>query len=86
MPEASPQNVNCSSLSSQSIKVSWKEPPLHLHGGIIQGYKILYRPLVKQSKCLKKINYKNNYVNKCTTLLRILPLLYYKHSLNYKKS
>lgn len=52
MPEASPQNVNCSSLSSQSIKVSWKEPPLHLHGGIIQGYKILYRPLVKQSKCL----------------------------------
>lgn len=49
VPEASPQNVNCSSLSSQSIKISWTEPPLQYHGGIIQGYKILYRPLAQES-------------------------------------
>ncbi|XP_017969064.1 Down syndrome cell adhesion molecule-like protein Dscam2 isoform X1 [Drosophila navojoa] len=48
VPEAAPQNVNCSSLSSQSLKISWMEPPLQFHGGIIQGYKILYRPIVHQ--------------------------------------
>jgi Down syndrome cell adhesion molecule len=50
VPEAAPQNLNCTSLSSQSIKISWQEPPLQFHGGIIQGYKVLYRPLAKQRK------------------------------------
>jgi Down syndrome cell adhesion protein len=50
VPEAPPQNVNCTSLSSQSMKISWQEPPAQFHGGIIQGYKVLYRPLVKQRK------------------------------------
>ncbi|XP_016950327.1 cell adhesion molecule Dscam2 isoform X1 [Drosophila biarmipes] len=48
VPEAAPQNVNCTALSSQSLKISWMEPPLQFHGGIIQGYKILYRPIVHQ--------------------------------------
>jgi len=50
VPEAAPQNVNCTALSSQSLKISWMEPPLQFHGGIIQGYKILYRPIVHQSE------------------------------------
>lgn len=50
IPEAPPQSVNCTSLSSQSIKISWHEPPAQFHGGIIQGYKVLYRPMVKQCK------------------------------------
>lgn len=50
VPESAPQNVNCTSLSSQSIKISWQEPPIQFHGGLIQGYKVLYRPLVKQRK------------------------------------
>lgn len=45
VPEAPPQNVNCLALSSQSIKISWLEPPLQFHGGVIQGYKVLYRPM-----------------------------------------
>lgn len=45
VPEAPPQNVNCISLTSQSIKIAWNEPPLQFHGGVIQGYKILYTPL-----------------------------------------
>ncbi|XP_039965640.1 Down syndrome cell adhesion molecule-like protein Dscam2 isoform X1 [Bactrocera tryoni] len=48
VPEAPPQHVNCTALSSQSLKISWLEPPLQFHGGIIQGYKILYRPIVNQ--------------------------------------
>lgn len=54
VPEAPPQNVNCTSLSSQSIKISWQEPPAQFHGGIIQGYKIHYRPILNQSECLCK--------------------------------
>lgn len=45
VPEAPPQNVNCIPLTSQSIKISWLEPPLQFHGGAIQGYKILYTPI-----------------------------------------
>lgn len=45
VPEAPPQNANCVALSSQSIKISWNEPPLQFHGGVIQGYKILYSPI-----------------------------------------
>lgn len=44
-PEAPPQNTNCNALTSQSIKISWQEPPLQFHGGVIQGYKILYEPV-----------------------------------------
>lgn len=49
-PEAPPQNVVCSALSSQSIKIAWVEPLLQFHGGIIQGYKILFRPMMQESK------------------------------------
>lgn len=54
VPEASPLNVNCTSLSSQSIKISWQEPPPQYHSGIILGYKIIYRPLVKESKSFRE--------------------------------
>ncbi|KAH8408036.1 hypothetical protein KR222_011729 [Zaprionus bogoriensis] len=58
VPEASPQNVNCSALSSQSLKITWLEPPLQFHGGIIQGYKILYRPIMNQSDVRTKMEIK----------------------------
>lgn len=63
VPEAAPQNLNCTSLSSQSIKVSWQEPPLQFHGGIIQGYKVLYRPLAKQRKICYKFKYNNVFLD-----------------------
>ncbi|XP_068085516.1 cell adhesion molecule Dscam2 [Anabrus simplex] len=46
VPEASPQNVSCSPLSSQSVKVSWTPPPAARHGGVLQGYKVVYRPVL----------------------------------------
>ncbi|XP_049839470.1 Down syndrome cell adhesion molecule-like protein Dscam2 [Schistocerca gregaria] len=46
VPEASPENITCSALSSQSVKVSWSPPPAQNHGGIIRGYKVIYRPVV----------------------------------------
>ncbi|XP_053686439.1 cell adhesion molecule Dscam2 [Sabethes cyaneus] len=45
VPDTPPQNVTCNSLSSQSIKVQWQEPPPQYHNGILQGYKVLYRSL-----------------------------------------
>ncbi|TGZ53114.1 Uncharacterized protein DBV15_05473 [Temnothorax longispinosus] len=45
VPETPPTQVTCVPLSSQSVKVSWSPPPPHQHGGIIQGYKVYYRPV-----------------------------------------
>lgn len=50
VPEAAPQHVNCTALSSQSIKIVWTEPALQFHGGVILGYKIVYRPLAQDSE------------------------------------
>lgn len=45
VPESSPTRVTCSPLSSSSMKVSWNPPPIGQHGGLIQGYKVIYSPL-----------------------------------------
>ncbi|XP_049798773.1 Down syndrome cell adhesion molecule-like protein Dscam2 [Schistocerca nitens] len=49
VPEAPPLNVTCSALSSQSMKVSWGPPPAGFHGGIIRGYKVVYKPVISDS-------------------------------------
>lgn len=58
VPESPPQNVNCLALSSQSIKISWLEPPLSAHGGVIQGYKVLYRPMDPESDSSNNVEVK----------------------------
>ncbi|XP_073957210.1 cell adhesion molecule Dscam2-like [Choristoneura fumiferana] len=45
VPESHPTRVACSPLSSSSMKVVWSPPPLGQHGGLIQGYKVMYSPL-----------------------------------------
>lgn len=54
IPEAPPQDVLCSEISSQIMKISWKIPPKHLHGGILQGYKVFYKPLENEFNSLGK--------------------------------
>lgn len=44
VPEAAPLGVSCVPLSAVGIKVSWRPPPAAQHGGLIQGYKVLYTP------------------------------------------
>lgn len=34
-------------LSPVGIKVSWRPPPAAQHGGLIQGYKVLYTPQLR---------------------------------------
>lgn len=49
VPEAPPEDVACSQISSQSMKLSWTPPPVAFHGGHIQGYKIYYRPVASEN-------------------------------------
>lgn len=49
VPEAPPQDISCSQISSQSMKISWVSPPSGLHGGHIQGYKVYYRPISNEN-------------------------------------
>ncbi|XP_072155042.1 cell adhesion molecule Dscam1 isoform X22 [Bemisia tabaci] len=43
-PEQPPQDLTCTTLTSQTIRVSWVSPPLETANGVIKGYKIVYGP------------------------------------------
>ncbi|KAK7021096.1 hypothetical protein SK128_026418, partial [Halocaridina rubra] len=45
VPSIAPRDLQCSSLSSTSLLVRWTSPPLAALNGILQGYKIIYRPV-----------------------------------------
>ncbi|CAH2076525.1 unnamed protein product, partial [Iphiclides podalirius] len=43
-PSAPPQDVLCTTLTAQTIRVSWVSPPLAAANGLIKGYKVIYGP------------------------------------------
>lgn len=45
VPSQPPQKVAAEPSSSQSIAVAWSPPPLYTLHGILQGYKVLYKPV-----------------------------------------
>lgn len=45
VPSQAPPFTNCNPVSSESILVSWDAPPLASVNGLLQGYKVIYRPL-----------------------------------------
>ena len=47
VPSQPPEAVQATALSSQSIKVVWAPPPLFTLHGILQGYKVLFKPVRK---------------------------------------
>lgn len=49
MPEEPPQNVQCSPLTSESLRMSWDPPPMQSHHGTILGYKIHYKKVNPKS-------------------------------------
>ncbi|XP_049833917.1 Down syndrome cell adhesion molecule-like protein Dscam2 isoform X6 [Schistocerca gregaria] len=44
IPEQPPQDTTCTTLTSQTIRVSWVSPPLSTVNGVIKGYKVVYGP------------------------------------------
>ncbi|XP_028042146.1 Down syndrome cell adhesion molecule-like protein Dscam2 isoform X1 [Bombyx mandarina] len=43
-PSAPPQDVLCTTLTAQTIRVSWVSPPLAAANGLIKAYKVIYGP------------------------------------------
>ncbi|XP_035704480.1 Down syndrome cell adhesion molecule-like protein Dscam2 isoform X15 [Folsomia candida] len=43
-PDHAPQDISCTTLTSQSIRVSWTSPPLASANGVIKGYKVIFGP------------------------------------------
>ncbi|XP_076297129.1 Down syndrome cell adhesion molecule 1 isoform X46 [Lasioglossum baleicum] len=44
VPEEPPHDATCTTLTSQTIRVSWMSPPLSAANGVITGYKVIYGP------------------------------------------
>ncbi|XP_076655519.1 Down syndrome cell adhesion molecule 1 isoform X14 [Halictus rubicundus] len=44
MPDEPPHDTTCTTLTSQTIRVSWISPPLSAANGVITGYKVIYGP------------------------------------------
>ncbi|XP_058830694.1 cell adhesion molecule Dscam2 isoform X40 [Topomyia yanbarensis] len=43
-PDQPPSDTMCTTLTSQTIRVSWVSPPLESANGVIKGYKVVYAP------------------------------------------
>ncbi|XP_050520760.1 cell adhesion molecule Dscam2 isoform X12 [Daktulosphaira vitifoliae] len=44
VPEQAPHDTTCTTLTSQTIKISWASPPPNTANGDIKGYKVIYGP------------------------------------------
>ncbi|XP_025414614.1 Down syndrome cell adhesion molecule-like protein Dscam2 isoform X28 [Sipha flava] len=44
VPEQPPHDTTCTTLTSQTIRISWVSPPLYTANGVIKGYKVIYGP------------------------------------------
>ncbi|KAL1498145.1 hypothetical protein ABEB36_008993 [Hypothenemus hampei] len=44
IPEQPPDKATCTTLTAQTIRVSWVSPPLTSANGVIKGYKVIYGP------------------------------------------
>lgn len=44
VPEQAPHDTTCTTLTSQTIRISWVSPPLSTANGVIKGYKVIYGP------------------------------------------
>ncbi|XP_022216725.2 Down syndrome cell adhesion molecule-like protein Dscam2 isoform X3 [Drosophila obscura] len=46
VPSRPPEDVRCAALSSQSLQVSWQPPPIYHTNGLLQGYKLVFEPVM----------------------------------------
>lgn len=44
VPEQAPHDTTCTTLTAQTIRISWVSPPLSTANGVIKGYKVIYGP------------------------------------------
>ncbi|XP_023168187.2 Down syndrome cell adhesion molecule-like protein Dscam2 isoform X2 [Drosophila hydei] len=46
VPSRAPEDVRCAALTSQSLQVSWQPPPIYHTNGLLQGYKLIFEPII----------------------------------------
>ncbi|XP_055845688.1 cell adhesion molecule Dscam2 isoform X7 [Episyrphus balteatus] len=46
VPSRPPDDIRCAALTSQSLQVSWQPPPIYHTNGLLQGYKLLFEPIL----------------------------------------
>ncbi|XP_017957799.1 Down syndrome cell adhesion molecule-like protein Dscam2 isoform X3 [Drosophila navojoa] len=46
VPSRPPEDVRCAALTSQSLQVSWQPPPIYHTNGLLQGYKLIFEPII----------------------------------------
>ncbi|KAM8709903.1 hypothetical protein ACLKA7_016669 [Drosophila subpalustris] len=46
VPSRPPEDVRCAALTSQSLQVSWQPPPIYHTNGLLQGYKLVFEPII----------------------------------------
>lgn len=46
VPGMPPEDVRCAALTSQSLQISWQPPPAHHTNGLLQGYKLVFEPVL----------------------------------------
>lgn len=56
VPEQPPHDTTCTTLTSQTIRVSWSSPPLSAANGVITGYKVYFYLRTFKTKCNVNIN------------------------------
>lgn len=47
VPSQPPEGVHAYAITSQAINVAWKAPSLFALHGVLQGYKVLFKPVRK---------------------------------------
>ncbi|XP_068620593.1 cell adhesion molecule Dscam1 [Battus philenor] len=45
VPSLPPGSLQCTALSSQSVRVTWEPPPVRGRNGVLQGYRVTYAPV-----------------------------------------
>lgn len=48
MPSLPPESIICTPISSQSLQLTWEDPPIEGRNGLIQGYKLKYQQQPKE--------------------------------------
>ncbi|XP_069361354.1 cell adhesion molecule Dscam1 isoform X3 [Maniola hyperantus] len=47
VPSLPPGALQCTALSSQSVRVTWEPPPMRGRNGVLQGYRVTYAPVTE---------------------------------------
>lgn len=74
-PSAPPQDVLCTTLTAQTIRVSWVSPPLVSANGLIKTYKVIYGPSETwYGKLIPQHSTAIFIINMCTSRVHIYKL------------